>query len=468
MDYQKFVDCFQSMTCVISVEKKPDGGYGKIRIVTGNQAYIDSIEKMEDAPKMRTNKFIPNMEYEHYLEKDLNFEDFCYRCAILKQPMHTYVHPERFDFWFNLFMLPLESDREDLEYCTYTQELSHEINSATLSNMSYESAADVLGACIKLRGTDDFDKSMFEVIHDLQSLCQAKHCCVLLMDFQTRKCRILGEAMDKVSDIALRNNWEDQSHFDLANTWYDMLGGSNCLIIKNEDDFEYVKERNYSWYCSLTESKVQSLVLFPLKYNGELLGYIWATNFDVQNTLRIKKTLELTTFFMAAEISNHMLLDRLKELSSMDMLTGVLNRNEMNNRVDLMCGQPYAGKSIGIVFVDLNGLKLVNDNEGHQAGDRILKTAAMILQNVFEEDDVFRAGGDEFMVMAGDVTPEILEQKVAAVRELETHYKNVYMAIGYCYEEDIQNIRRAMRIADERMYEDKSRFYEVHPEMRRA
>ena len=44
MDYQKFVDCIEPMTCVLSVEQLPNGSYGKIRIVTGNKSYIDSIE----------------------------------------------------------------------------------------------------------------------------------------------------------------------------------------------------------------------------------------------------------------------------------------------------------------------------------------------------------------------------------------------------------------------------------------
>ena len=93
MDFQTIVDSFSAMTCIISVEKKKDGSYGKIRIVTGNKPYIKSIEGSPDTPQMLTNKFVPNCEYETYLPKDLNFEDFCYRSAVLKQPLHSYVHP---------------------------------------------------------------------------------------------------------------------------------------------------------------------------------------------------------------------------------------------------------------------------------------------------------------------------------------------------------------------------------------
>ena len=88
MDFQKFVDGFHSMTCIMSVEKLPDGKYGEIRIVTGNKAYIDSIENMPDVPQAFSNKFIPNSLYQNYFPQDPNFEFFIYNSAVLKKPMH--------------------------------------------------------------------------------------------------------------------------------------------------------------------------------------------------------------------------------------------------------------------------------------------------------------------------------------------------------------------------------------------
>ena len=91
MDLQKFVDGFELTTCIISVERFPDGSYGNIRIVAGNKAYIDSIEDPRNgaAAHMLDNKFIPGSPYERYIPKDLNFEQTCYRCAFLKGP---YIH----------------------------------------------------------------------------------------------------------------------------------------------------------------------------------------------------------------------------------------------------------------------------------------------------------------------------------------------------------------------------------------
>ena len=217
-------------------------------------------------------------------------------------------------------------------------------------------------------------------------------------------------------------------------------------------------------------------LLFPGKrplagataYNDETLGYIWASNFDTDNTVKIKETIELTVFFVASEIGNHRLLSRLKTLSSMDMLTGVLNRNEMNNRIDeLRKKDSDQITGLGIVFADLNGLKRVNDNNGHEAGDLLLKNAAIVLQNVFVGDQIFRAGGDEFMILLSYTNEEAIKDKCNKVKKLSKKYSNVSFALGYVYQSDSSNITDALKIADQRMYEDKAKYYLDHPEYMR-
>ena len=152
----------------------------------------------------------------------------------------------------------------------------------------------------------------------------------------------------------------------------------------------------------------------------------------------------------------------------MDMLTGVLNRNEMNNRIDeLRKKDSDQITGLGIVFADLNGLKRVNDNNGHEAGDLLLKNAAIVLQNVFVGDQIFRAGGDEFMILLSFTNEEAIKDKCNKVKKLSKKYSNVSFALGYVYQSDSSNITDALKIADQRMYEDKAKYYLDHPEYMR-
>lgn len=468
MDFKSFVDLIDVMTCVISVETKADGSYGEIRIVDGNPSYIASIEVPNpNLPQMIASKFIPNSLYQKYIPKDLNFEDFCYRCAVLKQPMHTYVHPERYDFWFNLYMIPLQSIG-NIHYCTYSQIISKNADSEQMSNTSASTASAVLNTCIKLRGATNFQHTMEEVISDIRKICDAQSCVVLLTDNEKRTCSVLGESRNEYSMLPSMNRIVNDEFYDLTASWKKTIGGSNGLIIKNSNDWDYLREKNPAWYKSLKEEHVESLVLFPLDVNDETLGYIWACNFDVNNAVKIKETLELTIYFVASEIANHKLLERLKILSSIDMLTGVLNRNEMNNRIDgLRNNSSTSLKGVGIIFADLNGLKRVNDKGGHAAGDLLLKNAAMVLQNVFIGDEIYRAGGDEFMVLLSFTTEEEIKEKCRNVKALSKSYKDVSFALGYSYQNDSSGITDALRLADERMYEDKEKYYKEHPELKR-
>ena len=467
MDFQTIVDGIGTSACVVSVERKENGDYGTIRIVAGNRSYIDSIERPMGGVEMLTRKFIPNSDYTNYLNRDLNFEDSCYQAAVQKKCLHAYAHPARFDVWFNMSFVPLSWEDGDVCYCLYIMEVSFKPDAKRMSTISADIASAVLETCIKLRTPDDFKETMKEVCEDIRELCDSEHCCVLLMDTTKRSCSILCEAFSDDTKLLPMENYVDDAFYAIADSWKDTIAGSNCLIVKNAHDWEVVKERNPVWHDSINSAGGKTIVLFPLVFKNDLLGYIWAINFRADNADTIKETLELTTFILASELYSYRILDRLHVLSSRDMLTGVMNRNEMNNIVDQL-GEGEKSESVGVLFADLNGLKAVNDSEGHAAGDTLLKQAASALKEVFHLHEIFRAGGDEFVVILTGITEEELLYKAEALRKTASQYEGLVFAIGSAYEKDAVHIRTALRAADERMYENKKSYYLLHPEMKRT
>ena len=472
MDWKGFIDRFESMTCVLSVEKKPDGGYGTIRIVTGTESYINTIALAAGGVDLDTDKkveFVPNSEYTRYIPKDLNFEDVCYQCAVLKQPIHNILRASRYPFDIMVIKMPLAGDDERYGYCTFTQVFLPKSDDNLLAqNISQQTALEVINTCIKLREDKPFDEIMQEVIEDIRGICDADYCSVLLLDDSQRRCQSLGEARAPESGVAWQTRIDDDDFYDLVQTWRETMAGSYCLVIRDERDMEFIRERNPKWYRSLTEAGVKRLVLFPLIPRGQFLGYIMAVNFDTENTQHIKDTLELTTYFIASEIANNRFIDQLKTLNMTDMLTGVMNQNAMNARIDAL-GEAGAKApcSMGIVFVDMNGLKNINDNQGHMAGDQMLKNAAMILQSTFLGDDIYRVGGDEFLVLLRDTDEADMRRKIADIKKKAGLFENVSFAAGYCLLNRVGDIREALSEADARMYEDKENCYRMHPEMKR-
>ncbi len=473
MDLQALADSFEPMTCIMSVEVFPDGSYGNIRIVAGNKAYVNSIENPDNIAfaEMLDNKFVPDSPYERYIPKDLNFENACYAAAVLKKTFHTYMHPERYSFWVDMYMMPIVSDKPGIYYCTYTQELTPEADTKRMSNVDSTVSVSVLETCIKLRGTDKFKHTMDEVIKDIREMCGAQVCCILLTDFAEKKCSVLcdsaapGLGLMPVGDYLSQNY---TNFFDIVATWKDTIAGSTCLIIQNENDMEVLRERNPVWCESMQSSGIQSIVLYPLYYNGETLGYIWAINFDTENTVRIRATLETTSFFVASEIANNQLLEQLETMSTVDMLTDVYNRNALNKRIDeLVKNSDSTPDSLSVVYADLNGLKQVNDSDGHVAGDNLLKKAANVFKEVFCDGEIYRAGGDEFMAIVIGISKEELEMRVKKLSSYADTDGNVSFSLGYCFDDTGCNIRKAMSEADKSMYKNKQQFYEKYPDRRR-
>ena len=469
MDLQKYVDGFGAMTCIVSVENLGNGNRGKFRIVTGNKAYIDSIEHPAPGAELLTQKFTPNQEYTNYLTRDLNFEEYCYKAAVEKRCLNSYATADRIQgVWFNMVFLPVAYEEGNLCFCTYTMEINFEANLDRMASLPADVTANVIKICLELRSTKEFSEMMNDVIQDVRNMFDAEHCCILLMDSFERKCTVLCEALSENTVLTTMNNYNNDGFYDIADSWKGLIAGSNCLVVKDEHDLEVVRERNPIWYESFTSAHGKNIILFPLKYGEKLLGYIWAMNYDIAKATSIKETFETTASILASAISNYLLMDRLKVLSSKDILTGVMNRNEMNNYVDkLSLDNAESGISVGVVFADLNGLKRVNDKYGHYSGDTLLKNAAKVLEEVFGTDEIFRAGGDEFTIIVTGITEEELNKRVEAVREVSRKYEHVCFAIGQCYEDKRTNVRQALRIADERMYEDKQKYYDKHPELKR-
>ena len=124
----------------------------------------------------------------------------------------------------------------------------------------------------------------------------------------------------------------DDAFYDIAYSWLDTIAGSNCLIVKNEHDMELVRERNPIWHDSITSAGGKTIVLFPLVFKEELLGYSWAINFTEEKASTIKETLELTTFILASELYSYRMIEHLNPFAVTQFrMAGLAVRQEVHD-----------------------------------------------------------------------------------------------------------------------------------------
>ncbi len=147
-----------------------------------------------------------------------------------------------------------------------------------------------------------------------------------------------------------------------------------------------------------------------------------------------------------------------------DGLTGLYNRQHYNSII----ADPEATRGlIGVIMADLNGLKMVNDQHGHLAGDQlIVATAQLLRQSVRKSDLVFRIGGDEFLILVYDGHEETLIRVMERLKQGGDCSQfgtpgHVCLSVGACLVAQTPSLEAAISIADQRMYEAKRGFYEA-------
>jgi diguanylate cyclase (GGDEF)-like protein/PAS domain S-box-containing protein len=149
--------------------------------------------------------------------------------------------------------------------------------------------------------------------------------------------------------------------------------------------------------------------------------------------------------------------ENLHYLSTHDSMTGLANRfafDEALARLDEQGPHP-----VGVLMVDLDELKRINDEQGHAAGDNMLRRVAEVLRATFRSDDVVaRIGGDEFAVLTSGRDAESVEALGARLADaVQQHNREVdapplKLSIGVAIAETGESISTALRDADERMY----------------
>ncbi len=146
--------------------------------------------------------------------------------------------------------------------------------------------------------------------------------------------------------------------------------------------------------------------------------------------------------------------------ANIDALTGVKNKHayidaEASLNAMIEEGEP---PEFALVVFDVNGLKIINDTQGHRAGDELIRGACMIICKQFKHSPVFRIGGDEFAVIVQGQDYESIDDLVFGVEEINLKNKaehGIIVACGMAKYSGERNVAELFEKADSAMYENK-------------
>ncbi len=214
---------------------------------------------------------------------------------------------------------------------------------------------------------------------------------------------------------------------------------------------------------------LNSMIVMPLIFRDDVVGVIKVLSKKVDhfNDSNIK-ILELMSGLIAAEMFSAMRNEEseLFHKATHDSLTGISNRSLFYDRLrQKLAKSMKKNENFGIISLDMDGLKEINDNFGHRAGDAAIKEVASRITNSMRDADIVsRLGGDEFGIIAGEVSNRDnlrdmihrIDSEITKPFEFEGQQINLRASIGYAlFSEDGIELEVLIEKADKSMYEAK-------------
>lgn len=240
----------------------------------------------------------------------------------------------------------------------------------------------------------------------------------------------------------------------ICEPWYRQFQNRNHVVIQ---DLEEIREKEPLLYQILKPQDIQSLVVMPLEREGEIVGFYGVDNPPVEMLEYTIGILHIMGHFIAAALNRRDLVRKLFNLSHRDQQTGLGNRYALRRFVT----EVVSGENLGVLFCDITGLKKVNDEQGHKAGDEMIARAAECLRRVYAGYHLFRFGGDELVALCLGIEQDEVQKKAEQLK-VDAQENAVVLSVGTAWAaRDAVNIDRLLSEAETNMYEDKAQYYRI-------
>ena len=215
--------------------------------------------------------------------------------------------------------------------------------------------------------------------------------------------------------------------------------------------------------------ELTSVLPCPLRFDNRLIGgivvYDTAANHYTDEHRRI---LGRVSDQAAAVIFNSTRFEQTQHESHTDPLTGLANRRSLDRQVETgLAHAARAKESVGVIVLDMDRLKEINDTYGHEAGDRALRAIGSVLRSTVRQNDLCaRFAGDEFVVVLWDCAPAHEAHRVQEIQKSIAAYPfeprtgvrvSLSISAGAArFPQDGDSLEELLAVGDERMYQDKA------------
>lgn len=200
----------------------------------------------------------------------------------------------------------------------------------------------------------------------------------------------------------------------------------------------------------------KNLMMIPVrKRNGIMAGILGAV--DMEKRRENTEPLRQVSVSFSIALEQYDLYRRIERVSRTDTMTGLKNRNGFHEALLALETRSYG--SFGCVYADANGLHEINNRLGHAAGDEMLIQIAKALNIFFPDDDVYRIGGDEFVVLCLDRAEKNIAACAKNARQ-QIHEAGYEISLGVAWRDRNIDPSDVVKDAEQAMRTDKQQYYE--------
>ena len=339
-----------------------------------------------------------------------------------------------------------------LMFLVMTVEQNRELGQLARSNAETNERlkiATTLNQCVKeLSGGTDISESIDNLLEIIGQYFSADRTYIFECDYEKG---ILDNTHEYVRQNVTRQKEQLQGvPLEVINQWMEEFRQSKPYFIPDVE-----QERGTPTYDMLVEQNIDRLLAVPLMREGTVIGFMGVDN--PREHYADPTLLSSIQFFISNSLDTKVQQEQLRYLSYRDTLTKLYNRNQYMKIMESCARTPL--EQVGAAYLDLNGLKEINDSYGHEAGDRMIRRAAQVLMRHFPEQ-AYRVGGDEFVLIAPDISEPAFLKKIHTVQE-EMQRKGVSISTGALWEEKTDDLEELLKHADQLMYAEKEKFHQM-------
>lgn len=242
--------------------------------------------------------------------------------------------------------------------------------------------------------------------------------------------------------------------------WVDIFRNQHrkINIIEDVDALKDDPARRIEYDC-LHPQGIKSLITVPIFVSGELHGFLGVDNPHAH--MDAPEMLAQITYVAANELQKRTLTDELTVKSYLDPLTGLRNRLAYDEALGYLLGKEIP---TGVGFLDLNGLKWINDNLEHDMGNKALRRVCEILLKYIQKEYVYRISGDEFVIIWTDVEYPIFNAAAEQLEAALVEEKDI-ASFGFVWGAE-EDVGVAVRKAEQAMQAAKNKFYASNTDLK--